>query len=100
MLASRGARRAGPLRLTKLDRDPRRSRAADGEPTAWARTEVWATTPPATVGIRVVTLDRGYRHDVAQTSPWLLQGAKTLSYAVNRARCARPPGAGPTTCSS
>lgn len=36
-------------------------------------------------GIRVVTLDRGYRHDVAQTSPWLLQGAKTLSYAVNRA---------------
>jgi 4-amino-4-deoxychorismate lyase len=36
-------------------------------------------------GIRVVRLDRGYRHDVAQTSPWLLQGAKTLSYAVNRA---------------
>jgi 4-amino-4-deoxychorismate lyase len=36
-------------------------------------------------GIRVVSLDRGYRHDVAQTSPWLLQGAKTLSYAVNRA---------------
>ncbi|PRY67072.1 4-amino-4-deoxychorismate lyase [Glaciihabitans tibetensis] len=35
-------------------------------------------------GIRVVTLDRGYRHDVAQTSPWLLQGAKTLSYAVNK----------------
>jgi len=36
-------------------------------------------------GIAVVTLDRGYRHDVAQTSPWLLQGAKTLSYAVNTA---------------
>jgi 4-amino-4-deoxychorismate lyase len=36
-------------------------------------------------GLRVVLLDRGYRHDVAQTSPWLLQGAKTLSYAVNRA---------------
>jgi 4-amino-4-deoxychorismate lyase len=36
-------------------------------------------------GIRVVRLDRGYRHDVAQTSPWLLQGAKSLSYAVNRA---------------
>jgi 4-amino-4-deoxychorismate lyase len=35
-------------------------------------------------GIRIVTLDRGYRHDVAQTSPWLLQGAKTLSYAVNK----------------
>lgn len=37
------------------------------------------------LGLRVVTLDRGYRHDVAETSPWLLQGAKTLSYAVNRA---------------
>lgn len=36
-------------------------------------------------GIRVVTLDRGYRSDVAETSPWLLQGAKTLSYAVNKA---------------
>jgi 4-amino-4-deoxychorismate lyase len=36
-------------------------------------------------GIRVVALDRGYRHDVAQTSPWLLQGAKTLYYALNKA---------------
>jgi 4-amino-4-deoxychorismate lyase len=36
-------------------------------------------------GVRVVTLDRGYRHDVASTSPWLLQGAKTLSYAINTA---------------
>lgn len=36
-------------------------------------------------GLRVVLLDRGYPHDVAQRSPWLLQGAKTLSYAVNRA---------------
>ncbi len=35
-------------------------------------------------GIAVVTLDRGYRHDVEKTSPWLLAGAKTLSYAVNR----------------
>ena len=36
-------------------------------------------------GIKLVSLDRGYRSDVAQTSPWLLQGAKTLSYAVNMA---------------
>jgi len=36
-------------------------------------------------GIAVVTLDRGYRHDLETTSPWLLAGAKTLSYAVNRA---------------
>ena len=39
----------------------------------------------ARLGIRVVTLDRGLRHDVAETSPWLLAGAKTLSYAINRA---------------
>jgi 4-amino-4-deoxychorismate lyase len=38
-----------------------------------------------TEGVRVVMLDRGYRHDIEQTAPWLLAGAKTLSYAVNRA---------------
>ena len=38
-----------------------------------------------TDGISVVSLSRGYALDIAQTSPWLLQGAKTLSYAVNRA---------------
>jgi 4-amino-4-deoxychorismate lyase len=58
----------------------------DGRPTGW----VYAAHTPdfssvRTTGIRVVTLDRGYRHDVEQTSPWLLAGAKTLSYAVNRA---------------
>lgn len=36
-------------------------------------------------GVGVVLLDRGLRSDVQQTSPWLLVGAKTLSYAVNRA---------------
>ena len=36
-------------------------------------------------GVAVVLLDRGYRHDVQGTSPWLLAGAKTLSYAINRA---------------
>jgi 4-amino-4-deoxychorismate lyase len=58
----------------------------DGRPTGW----VYAThtsdfTRVRTEGIRVVTLDRGYRHDVESTSPWLLAGAKTLSYAINRA---------------
>jgi 4-amino-4-deoxychorismate lyase len=58
----------------------------DGRPTGWvyaAHTSDF--TRVRTEGIRVVTLDRGYRHDVESTSPWLLAGAKTLSYAINRA---------------
>ena len=55
-------------------------------PTGWAYAASSPDhTPARTDGIRVVLLDRGLRHDVAQTSPWLLAGAKTLSYAVNRA---------------
>jgi len=58
----------------------------DDKPTGWA----YATNSPdysraRREGVRVVLLDRGYRHDVEETSPWLLAGAKTLSYAVNRA---------------
>jgi len=57
-----------------------------GRPTGWVYAAPSPADPPArTDGIAVVTLDRGYRHDVARTSPWLLQGAKTLSYAVNMA---------------
>lgn len=37
-----------------------------------------------TEGLPVVLLSRGYALDIAQTAPWLLQGAKTLSYAVNK----------------
>jgi len=55
-------------------------------PTGWA---YGAPSPDFSAaretGIAIVLLDRGYRHDVAQTSPWLLAGAKTLSYAINRA---------------
>ncbi|GAB3277668.1 aminodeoxychorismate lyase [Sinomonas notoginsengisoli] len=36
-------------------------------------------------GIDVLLLDRGYDSDVAERAPWLLLGAKTLSYAVNMA---------------
>ncbi len=56
-----------------------------GGPTGWVYVDAGEDFSAARRGIRVVTLDRGYRHDVAETSPWLLQGAKTLSYATNRA---------------
>ena len=36
-------------------------------------------------GLDVILLDRGYDSDVAERAPWLLLGAKTLSYAVNMA---------------
>jgi 4-amino-4-deoxychorismate lyase len=52
----------------------------------------WVTLAPApdnaaarADGIRVVTLDRGYDIDAAARAPWLLLGAKTLSYATNMA---------------
>lgn len=64
------------------------SRGVDGgdRPTGWAWGEPSADFGEArTQGIRVVLLDRGYASDVASTSPWLLAGAKTLSYAVNTA---------------
>jgi 4-amino-4-deoxychorismate lyase len=57
-----------------------------GAPTGWVFAEPSPDfTVARTEGIRIVTLDRGYPHDIATTAPWLLQGAKTLSYAVNRA---------------
>ncbi len=57
----------------------------DGRPTGWVHASPSADYHSARVeGLRVIMLDRGYRHDVEQTSPWLLAGAKTLSYAINR----------------
>lgn len=55
-------------------------------PTAWATAAAAADfTAARTDGIRVVTLDRGYAIDAPARAPWLLLGAKTLSYAVNMA---------------
>ena len=52
-------------------------------------------TSQRTDGVRVVTLDRGYDAYLGERAPWLLIGAKTLSYAVNQAaaRHARAQGA-------
>ncbi|MGW9627666.1 aminodeoxychorismate lyase [Microbacterium sp. NPDC055521] len=55
-------------------------------PTAWAT--VGAAPDFSAVrrhGVKIVTLDRGYDLGVRERAPWLLLGAKTLSYAVNMA---------------
>lgn len=36
-------------------------------------------------GVRALTLDRGYDPEIVERAPWLLLGAKSLSYAVNMA---------------
>ncbi|MCR2810753.1 MULTISPECIES: aminotransferase class IV [unclassified Microbacterium] len=64
------------------------SRGVDHGPAPTA----WITANPApdftavrVRGVRVVTLERGYDSAVPARAPWLLLGAKTLSYAVNMA---------------
>lgn len=65
------------------------TRGVEGAPSPTA----WVQVSPAgaagrrqrETGIDVILLDRGYDSDVAKRAPWLLLGAKTLSYAVNMA---------------
>lgn len=55
-------------------------------PTAWVTAADAADhTAARERGVRVVTLDRGYAIGTPASAPWLLVGAKTLSYAVNMA---------------
>lgn len=62
------------------------TRGNGGTPTCWVTGSIVdGDFPERTTGIRVVTLSRGYANDVGEHAPWLLVGAKTLSYAVNMA---------------
>ncbi|PKI89997.1 4-amino-4-deoxychorismate lyase [Actinomycetales bacterium SN12] len=55
-------------------------------PTAWATVSAAPDfTRVRRDGVKVVTLDRGYDLGAGERAPWLLLGAKTLSYAVNMA---------------
>ena len=57
-----------------------------GRPTGWVLGSPSPDhTGSRTSGIAVTVLDRGVQHDGAGEMPWLLQGAKTLSYGVNMA---------------
>ncbi|MDX8144472.1 aminodeoxychorismate lyase [Lentzea sp. BCCO 10_0061] len=59
----------------------------DGTPTGFALgMEIGAKVlKQRTEGLSAVTLDRGIDADLADRAPWLLLGAKTLSYAINMA---------------
>lgn len=64
-----------------------RGRESGGEPTAY----VSVSPLPDRVakareeGVSVMALERGYSVDLSARAPWLLLGAKTLSYAANMA---------------
>lgn len=55
-----------------------------GPPTTWLLARAARDfTKVRETGVAAVTLDRGYRSDAATTAPWLLLGAKSLSYSAN-----------------
>lgn len=77
-----GGTSEGMLRLV-LSRGPERG----GAETAYITVApVTALSEKARAeGIAVTTLSRGFPADLAESAPWMLPGAKTLSYAANMA---------------
>ncbi|MGL6237031.1 MAG: aminodeoxychorismate lyase [Segniliparus sp.] len=81
-----GTEREGVLRLV-LSRGRESVPVEARQPTAFLYI---SPVPEATLarradGVGVVTLERGFPADLGARAPWLLLGAKTLSYAVNMA---------------
>lgn len=56
-----------------------------GVPVAWVIAQEAIGYASAIDGLRVLTLDRGISVRAPQDAPWLLAGAKSLSYAINMA---------------
>jgi 4-amino-4-deoxychorismate lyase len=75
------------------------SRGRESDPTGTAYATVGPLAPRVAearrAGVGALTLDRGLASNADETMPWLVAGAKTLSYAVNMAaiREARRRGA-------
>jgi 4-amino-4-deoxychorismate lyase len=67
------------------------TRGSDGDPAAVPTGfALGSEVAPAIVkaraeGVAAITLERGFAPDLAQRAPWLLLGAKPLSYGVNMA---------------
>lgn len=77
---------AATVRLT-VTRGPEVAAGLAPQPTGWVLLTATPLPDPSVrpAGIRVLLLNRGLDSRVAEESPWLLAGAKTLSYAVNMA---------------
>ena len=67
------------------------TRGSDGDPDAVPTAFALGSEVPASTlrareeGVAVITLERGLAPDVAERAPWLLLGAKPLSYGMNMA---------------
>lgn len=77
---------AATVRLT-VTRGPETPAGLAPQPSGWVLLTPAPLPDPAVrpAGVRVLLLNRGLDSRVAEEAPWLLAGAKTLSYAVNMA---------------